>query len=294
MIYKFTLDVGIYYVKFTSVSIAPMNTVINFNKKGNCHLCGVPGKKLHKRSHIVPDWMYRDMKGSPDEKLLVVDIKKFAEAMERGTNYNPPVSVTTPHDLRWYCKDCEKLFERHDDFAAKFVKDGKIGGGDMLLETVSGEFDSPPFVRVRHPKAWRWRFFILSLVYRFHQSEHHLYKNISLGEKDFMIIRELLLNNTFDNRILDYHMVTFFPQKGIDNTQLHFSSPAYGGHDIETGTFIVIWAVGGIWFVVSNKPLDIDRTGQTDTEGTVHIQIITTEMSTSMFATAFKEQLKKA
>lgn len=282
-----------YFALFSKLS---MKNIPSSHRSGVCHLCGIRGKKLHKKSHIIPDWMYREIKLAQGDRHLVIDMNQFAESVrnyaESGVKYIPPKSATSPHDLRWYCKDCEKRFEKLDDFAAKVVKGGKSGGEMIAFKPVASNQNLLLGGIVNHPFAWKWNLFVLSLVFRFHQSDVTQYQDISFGSNNIAIVKELLLKDTFDERVHNFHVVVLFPYGEGEKWELCFSTPTYGGYDKNSDSHTLFWGIGGFWFIVSDKRIDSATFAQIDTKDTVHFYALPREESVKFVKSLIHRQIQ--
>jgi hypothetical protein len=252
-----------------------------------CHLCGNADKKMHGRSHVIPAWFFRQISSEAGDTLLLVDVGDFLSSSGTPKVPTPPVvdpSLGTPFDKTWYCIDCEKIFGKHDNFSAKFLKDPKnLGNGKARQRTLAPTKHRPVTILVYHMQAWKWRQFILSMVYRMHASNHEQYRQFDIGEMPAARIREILLKDKFDPDLFHFDVVTFATVRESSDTEHAFVSPAFV--TVDGDTFTVYFAIWGLWLVVGYPAGSVSFASQLpeDSHNTTHFVPISTATSRNWF-----------
>ncbi len=249
-----------------------------------CHLCGDTDVKMHGRSHVIPAWFYRQISSEAGDTLLLVDVRDFLSSSGTPKVPTPPVvdpSLGTPFDKAWYCVDCEMIFGKHDNFSAKFLKDPKnLGNGKALQRNLAPTNHRPETISVHHKNAWKWRQFILSVMYRMHASNHEHYRQFDIGAVPALRIREILLKDQYDPGLFDFDIVTFATVRDSSDTDHSFVSPAF--NMVEGDTFTALFAIWGLWIVVGYPAGSISFALQLaeDSQSTIHFALI--PIATSM------------
>ena len=72
----------------------------------NCPLCNNEVQNFHKRSHLLPEWMYTDCY---DEKHKVIEVSRVKEKVTKRQK--------GVYDA-FICEDCEKETQLYDHYAS--------------------------------------------------------------------------------------------------------------------------------------------------------------------------------
>lgn len=79
-----------------------------------CPLCKLGKDEFHKKSHIVPEWMYRDIYDAEHEhKMVNADFDKEVVNKEQTGYYEEYI----------ICKDCENESQLYDSYACRILTD---------------------------------------------------------------------------------------------------------------------------------------------------------------------------
>ncbi len=265
-----------------------MDSHAEIDIEGMCHLCGCTDRPMHGRSHVIPAWIFRQISSLRGDLLLSVDVNTITAKHASIDGYEPPAvdpNLGTPFDESWYCIDCEKIFGKHDDFSAKFMKDPKnLGKRKALQRHLPPTVQRPETVVVRHMRAWEWRRFILSMIYRMHVSNHEQYRSLAIGMESAAIIRDLLIRDKYDKRLYEFDIVAFSVVREEANGDHAFVSPAYiatGG-----GGFTACFSFWGLWILAGYPTGSVPFAARipSDTCHTVHFPLISQETSFMWFA----------
>jgi hypothetical protein len=147
-----------------------------------CKLCG-KDKKLLKRSHIIPDFAYRDLY---DEKHQILFGK--LENLELSYLYH-----SAPYDKDILCEDCDcNIISGYETYASNALYGGKQKNDEIIsIKKLIGQ-SGLPFLQIENINYKKFKLFILSILWRASVSRHPFFKNISLGEHE-NIIRDMIL-----------------------------------------------------------------------------------------------------
>lgn len=146
---------------------------------GECKLCG-DEKKLCKQSHIIPNFMYKDLF---DEKN-----RMYTFSGKKGVTRKTKVQQTGEFDKNILCKDCDnnRLGEL-ERYASLILYDGfpKIVANrvqpDGMAYTYCAEIDYTKF-----------KLFLLSILWRASISKRPMFREVNLGPHETLIHRMLL------------------------------------------------------------------------------------------------------
>ncbi|MEX0844660.1 MAG: hypothetical protein WD022_05235 [Balneolaceae bacterium] len=138
-------------------------------KENICNHC-FEKKADHKKSHIIPEFIFRsgNIYDGNDHNLLIVDPYRKRDLGK---------SSTAPYEKYIFCKDCEKRHSAveskasrilyHDDFDPETIKDSNAG-----LVTIK-EFEEVNSDLFKH--------FLLLMLFRAEFSKRELFKQVKLG-----------------------------------------------------------------------------------------------------------------
>lgn len=130
----------------------------------HCSLCNQQVKTFHKRSHIMPEWMYTDMY---DEKHKVLQVSRSKEKVIRRQKglYGS-----------FICEDCEKITQKYDHYASLILTERSTGSDEYRaiskrnnVQYYKSEFLE--FSRWKNINFTYFQKFIYSIILRSHFSE---------------------------------------------------------------------------------------------------------------------------
>lgn len=148
-------------------------------KTGKCKLCLIE-KPLSKKSHIIPDFMYKELYDE-QHKAYRVNFLDFSR-------YERP--STGEYDQNVLCVDCDSkiLGNRYDDYAAKV-----FGQRDFVQIKQGGNIDDILTIDVCNIDYTKFKLFFLSILWRASISKRKLFGAVRLGPYE-EVIREMLYN----------------------------------------------------------------------------------------------------
>jgi len=103
----------------------------NRKQKVICPLCGNDVEKFHRRSHLVPEWMYRECYDEKHKVIEVVRCDQKATRRQKGIY----------HIIM--CADCEGESQKYDHYASMVLTDRTSKGAE--LATVKKEYFREPY-----------------------------------------------------------------------------------------------------------------------------------------------------
>jgi hypothetical protein len=139
---------------------------------GICQLCLGDDKILVKQSHIIPAFMYNGL-FDENHTMLCARLKNHDRP--------PQKSQTGYWDKNILCKECENLHLGELDRYASSVIFGGVGVKNVGMHPVQ----EPGKLRVLKVSNldFKFKIFILSVLWRAHISKHSFFKNIDLGDE---------------------------------------------------------------------------------------------------------------
>lgn len=171
-----------------------------------CKLC-LKEVPLIKKSHIIPDFMY---KGLFDEKhftaLVKLDEMKIVSKKPDGI-----------YDKRILCAKCDnEIIGAYETYASKILFGGNFSKKLKPKYKVSEE-PRGTRVEVENIDYKKFKLFLISIIWRGHISNNEFFKEINLG-KYAEIAREMILNgNPLDEN--DFETMIFFYEKNFTLTK---------------------------------------------------------------------------
>ncbi len=234
-----------------------------------CKLCHKE-KKLVGKSHIIPDFMYH---GIFDEKhrIIIAGLEKFQKLNFQQTG------ITESNIL---CHNCEhELLGELEKYASKALYSNVLPPTQQIHIEKGIKSDGLNVLKVSNLNYYKFKSFLLSILWRTNISKHHFFSEIALKPNIEEHIRETLLNKENipeeDFRIC----MLLYPGSMDDASAKVISQPKRKGsfHDqwfyvFFINTMFYIIEVKKVnrpsWFEVSNLKID----------NTIEIPIIDHEM----------------
>lgn len=156
---------------------------------GVCKLCQKE-KELLKRSHIIPDFMYKDLY---DDKHRFI-ISTNSDIKNRTNNFKLPQSgIYEPNIL---CKECDNsLISSFERYFANFFNSNKIPIEKSPNLIKNFDINGNKFYHCLNTDYSKLKLFFLSILWRSSLSNHNFFKDINLGPHEEKI-RLMLINNS--------------------------------------------------------------------------------------------------
>ena len=151
----------------------------------NCKLCNEK-KKLLRRSHIIPDFMY---KGLFDEKHFIapIDLIEFKRRKLLPDGF---------YDSNILCENCDnKILGKLESYASIVIWGGK--SKPDYYPKYEGNINqlNQKFLHVTNLDYTRFKLFLLSIIWRASISKHKIFNSVSLGEHEESIRKMIIENN---------------------------------------------------------------------------------------------------
>lgn len=147
--------------------------------EGICKLCNEE-KKLCEKSHIIPNFLYKDLKKEEDHFFLV---------QSKNNQYEKKGKLQTGEfDKHILCEKCEnEVLSRYEKYGASVLKGGvELKIGNKRVNGVS-------FLEIGDIDYTSFKLFILSILWKSSISKRKLFEEINLGPYE-KIIGEMILN----------------------------------------------------------------------------------------------------
>lgn len=153
-----------------------------------CKLC-LKDKDLLKKSHIVPNFLYKELRDEDNSFLLgnLTDLK----AKKLHTGY---------FEADILCKNCDNIIlGKLENYASKILYGGKVKGVTLRNEINQHGVE---FITCYGVDYKQFKLFLLSLIWRFSISKNEFYHFVNLGEHEEKIRKMILDGDAGD--VLDY------------------------------------------------------------------------------------------
>ena len=148
-----------------------------------CKLCGKTAKLL-KRSHIIPNFMYKGM---------FDDLNRMVTADLASNLANPRFQQTGFSEKYILCSKCDnELLGKLEKYTSVVLFGGK-SKSPLFFESAYGP-DGGKSIIIRNLDYVKFKLCILSILWRAHHSKHNFFKKIEL-QQDAEVIRRMLLDN---------------------------------------------------------------------------------------------------
>jgi hypothetical protein len=147
--------------------------------EGICKLCGEK-KKLCEQSHIIPNFLYKDLKKEEGHFYLV---------KSKDNRYEKKAKIQTGEfDKHILCQKCEnEVLSRYEKYGASVLK------GGVELKMINKKANGVSFLEIGDIDYAIFKLFILSILWKASISKRDLFKEISLGPYE-KVIGEMILN----------------------------------------------------------------------------------------------------
>ena len=175
-----------------------------------CNLC-LQDTELIKKSHIIPQFMYKGLFGDKHTIALV----KLDEFKIVG---HKPTGIYDKHIL---CKKCDnEIIGSYESYASKILHGGNLSDKQKIKITSVPEEKGVGKISVSNINYKKFKLFLISMLWRGHISKQEFFKNIDLGNNYSEKARKMILNGDPGNETDFESMITlyksnFLPAKSL-------------------------------------------------------------------------------
>ncbi|HAK78355.1 MAG TPA: hypothetical protein DCM71_15945 [Runella sp.] len=158
--------------------------------KGICKLC-LKEKKLLKKSHIIPDFMYQKLYGS-EHKLEVFTNK----SLEQNNSKDIKRPSSGEYESNILCQECDnRILSEYESYASKVLFTGNISnpqGNPIVKKYLS--LDNVRYAVLSNVDYRKFKLFLLSILWKSSISSRLFFREVNLNHYE-EVIRKMLLNN---------------------------------------------------------------------------------------------------
>jgi len=154
-----------------------------------CKLCGIP-KKLIRKSHIIPDFMY---KGMFDENHKLV-LQPFRQGtVEKWEIKNPSDGE---YEGGLLCEECDNILLGHhyEDYASRVMYGGQLLENECPIFQRNISQHGIEFIKCKGLNYHKYKLFLLSILWRAGISTRPFFSEIKLDPIHENEIRKMLLS----------------------------------------------------------------------------------------------------
>ncbi|QJB29904.1 hypothetical protein HF329_00710 [Chitinophaga oryzae] len=207
------------------------------NQNSSCLLCGKRAKLLRK-SHIIPDFMYKGLFDETD-RMMFMSLNDFSKHKYVQTGY---------YDKYILCSDCDNgRIGGWEKYAAAVL----YGGGTKSLCNIEKRFvnEEMDTLFVTGISYQRFKLFLLSILWRAHTSQNKFFKQICIPDLEPALRNALVTDNAGAD---DDFKVGILGIKGYDGNLANFvMNPDM--RRIEGSNFAHFMVSGFIYFIELKK-----------------------------------------
>lgn len=178
------------------------------NQNAKCKLCD-KSAKLIKKSHIIPNFMYKNM-FDDNNRILLANLK--------NTSKPPQYRQSGLHEKYILCSKCEESLSKLERYTAHFLFGNNTKTPALFEKRLSS--DGIKSIMIKKIDYSKLKLCLLSIVWRAHISSDKFFKEINIGENE-NVIKKMLLEN--DCREEEVFKISIIGIQGIDNAPLRLS-----------------------------------------------------------------------
>lgn len=214
-----------------------------------CPLCECKVEKLHKRSHIIPEWMYKDVYDK-NNKMINVDINRMSKSKKQKGYYDEII-----------CTACEEKSQKYDHYASLILTERSKQSPEYLA--IDRKINKQPVRKELHSYShWKniefhkLQKFVFICLLRTHLSMKKKGEYL-LVDRHYKKIREIYMSSTIsDDKSYPIIIVKYLDEDGFKDI-IHLPYI-----DKKDGHFLIDFGGGGYLFniYVSNHPKPDDIT----------------------------------
>jgi hypothetical protein len=154
-----------------------------------CQLCLLE-KTLLKRSHIIPDFMYKELYNEKN-KLTVINPHLYLKGLQK-----PKMPSDGEYEGGLFCSDCDnKVIGAYETYFSKVVYQNNLTSEINIKATKVRNEHGVELTNCKNISYSQYKLFLLSILWRAHISTRPFFREIDLGPHA-EIIRQMLYYNT--------------------------------------------------------------------------------------------------
>jgi hypothetical protein len=206
-------------------------------QNAKCRLCG-KSSKLIKKSHIIPNFMYKGMMDNKN-RMLIANLKNI---------YAPPqYRQSGIHEKYILCAKCEELFSKLERYTAHILF-GNPTKDPASFEKRLGS-DGIRSIMIKNIDYSKLKLCLLSILWRAHICSDKFFKNINIGENESEI-KKMLLEN--DPKEEDLFKISIIGTQGIDDKPLRLLlDPSVKNMG---GGYLAMFFINGFFYFINLEP----------------------------------------
>lgn len=202
-----------------------------------CKLCGKEKKLI--RAHIIPDFMYDEIKKVNDNKINMIRVSGGEKPEIRTKRH-----IATEYDPSILCAECDNgILARYEKYAHSVLYTGKNLSFEAFKTT-----DGIEYFEAKGVDYNLFKLFILSILWRMSITTRSFASEVSLGEHHEETIRKCLLSGQAPAPDC-YSFLIFSHGRNVPKSKEIVLSPfRYRLH--KTGVFIYEFVITGITYQI--------------------------------------------
>lgn len=261
-------------------------------EKGICKLC-LKEKYLLNESHIIPEFLYKEIKKTTGLKKIVILDKKNPDK-----KHYPKRAPKGEYEKGILCQNCDNnIIGGYEDYAAKvFNAEENEDNGGIIISHNNGSIsrDIAPHFFVSNIDYKKFKLFCLSILWRASISKRNIFENIDLGPKHNEAIRKLILSGEPDDfDVYPIRLSSVIEAKQIDPNFI--LSPYFhrNSRGIKMVTFFISGFVLSFFLYSKNHKISNDITEfSIRKNNTLIIPLIPERLASDMIRQLFNKLLK--
>ncbi len=169
-----------------------------------CKLCK-QDKKLLKKSHIIPEFMYN---GIFDEEHKIV----LAPAVNESKDFtNTQLRSTGEYESKILCLDCDNklLGEYYENYASRVVYGGRLSASECPEFGTTRNQHDIEFIKCTKVNYHKFKLFLLSVLWRASISKRPFFSEVRLNEHEERIRNMILTKDAGDVAVYPINIFTY-------------------------------------------------------------------------------------
>lgn len=186
---------------------------------GRCRLC-LQEKPLLKKSHIIPDFIYRNSKIYHDDHTIhKIDLRQtfISKFTRRG------IQRSGEYEGGILCQNCDsKIIKEYEDYAKSILYGNKSSKENQLI------YSFPPGeVVIKNIDYQKLKMFFLSILWRAAISSRPFFKEIVLDQNKLEELREMIYTGNIKSN-MDFTMLFFLDDGDDSKLKQYMGQPVFG------------------------------------------------------------------
>ncbi len=155
-----------------------------------CKLC-LKEKELIKKSHIIPDFMYRGI-FDDNHFLIQTNLKNLKRISKRPSGM---------YDENILCKKCDnEVIGKFETYASRILLPKvKTKNNAIVNTTISSSEKGLKIIHFKNIDYKKFKLFLISILWRSHISEHPFFKVVKLGKHAEILRKMILYDDPMEN-----------------------------------------------------------------------------------------------